>query len=491
MSFLSGTSSFVAAWARTRPTHVLHRALLVLFVVSIIAIPAIIDTPTNVLLARYSKAGFGALRKDNTEAAELYFRRMGRLDASNADGRYGMGLTAAKKENTPLATRLMSELAHAEPKHLLAHSWLAGEIISGKSGKLTDDDFWALRRHLEMASTEATENVKSRAILGTMLLARGAFHEAIPHLEAVVGSRPELRTALSRAYASVQRDQEARAQITLALNHFREQNLASPGDPNTCLLRVQCELMAGNTSIAERVLRLACQRFSGDPRFLVVLQELHLTGCDESLKAGHHDIALKHLDQALALNPEAAGLMERFAFIASGDNESNEMALRLLRQVAAKGSAPAAAHLAIGGVMLRRENLREAATHFEIGLRHDPNSVALLNNLAWCLCKDDKGNHDRALQLIDNALRRAVRSDHQRATVRETRGQILAKLGRDREAAVELEKALPLLSRPQEAHRTLQKLYARLGQHDLAEVHNKLKPRPRLAEDPRPESSRQ
>ncbi len=491
MSLPAGISSFLGAWFRTRPTHVLHRAIFVLLVIAIIAVPAVMDTPKSVLLSRYSKAGFAALRKDQTEAAELYFCRMGRLDAANPDGRYGMALTASKRNNKPLATRLMWGLAHAEPRHLLAHSWLADQIVSEKAGKLSDDDFWSLRRYLEVASTEASVHVKSKALLGTMLLARGAFHEAIPHLEAVADERPELRIALARAYASVKRSEDANTQITLALNHFRQLSLASPGDPNACLIRVQCELMAGNTSVAERILGLARERFPEDVRFSLVLQELHLTGCDESLRAGHHDVALRHLDKALGLNPETPGLLERFAYIASSDSESNEVALRVLHEVAAKGIAPAAAHLAIGGVLLRRQQLLEAANHFEIGLRHNPNSVALLNNLAWCLYKDRQGDQLRALELIDKALQRATRSERQRATVRETRGQILARLGRDREAAVELERALPLLSRPAQAHETLAELYAKLGQKKLAEIHEKKRPIRRLAEEPRSGKSSQ
>lgn len=484
MTLPRGVSSFIATWARSRPTHVLHRAIFVVLFVGVIAVPAIVSTPKSVLLSRYSKAGFAALRKEKTEAAELYFRRMGRLDAAHPDGQYGMALTAAHQENKPLAFRLMQNLANGEPKHLLAHDWLADAIVGEKSGKLSDDDFWALRRHLELSSKEASISIKARAMLGTMLLARGDFHDAIPHLESVVDQQPRLRIALSRAYATVDRQKDASEQIALALNHFRQFNISSPGNPDGYLTRVQCELMSGNTAVAERVLGLACERFPDDVRFTLVLQDLHLTGCDEALKGGNHNAALRHLDQALGLNPQTPGLMERFAYIASGDNDSNELALKALHEVAVQGTAPATAHLAIGGVMLKRNQLREAAAHFEIGLRHNPDSVALLNNLAWCLCKNDQGDKQKALQLIDKAMRRATRSEKQQASVRETRGQILAKLGRTEEAAVELERALPLLSRSAGAHETLAQLYASLGQDQLAEQHRRKRTVHRLADDP-------
>jgi tetratricopeptide (TPR) repeat protein len=454
---------------------------MIAILLAVVSVPAFLETPRNSLIARYRKAGFDALRAEQPEVAELYFRRMGRLDATDTEGRFGMALTAEKLGNRPLAHRLMSGLAYGDTSYPLAHNWLAEQILEDRSQNLSEDDFWMVRRHLEQASTDPTARVQSHAILGTMLLSRGENHEAVPHLLSVVDERPELRISLARAYAALGNHEDAKFEVERALAHFRAMSLTSPGNADCCLIRVQCELMAGDRTTAERVLKRARLRFPQDHRFTEVLQGMHLGACDRALSERKFELALRHLDDALVLDATARGIVERFGVIAGSGSAVADAALNELKRVAAAGHAPAAAHLAIGGVLLGRQELEAAIHHFEVGLRHNPESVALLNNLAWCLSHSDPNASERALKLIDSALQRAGKKSNQRAEVLETRGQILARAGRLSEAIVDLEQALPRLSQPAAAHATLASVYDRLGQTSLANTHRRF-PLERTAE---------
>jgi tetratricopeptide (TPR) repeat protein len=436
-----------------------------------IAIPAFQDTPRNSLLARYRKAGFSALRENKPEEAELYFKRMGRLDSTDMEGRFGMAMTAEKLNNLPLAYRLMTGLAHGETTYPLAHHWLAEKILKDRGDELSEDDFWQVQRHLEEAVAEPTAFVKAHALLGSLLLSRGEHHEAIPHLAAVVDSRPELRIPLARAYAAIGSTEDASQEVERALGHFRAMSIASPGNADCCLIRVQCEIMSGHKVAAVRVLKRARNRFPEDGRFRGVLEDMHFAEADQALRAEDYDSALHHLDSVMKLNPNAKGILERFAVIAGSDGTTNELALEKLKSVAASGKSPAAAHLAIGGVLLQQSDTAGAIYHFEIGLRHNPDSVALLNNLAWCLSQDDPKGNQRALRLIERALERAEINSKVRAEVQETHGQILARMGRFSEAAVALEGALPKLTDRTTAHATLASVYDRLGQNSMAGLH--------------------
>ncbi len=464
-------SSFFLAWLKSRPGSLLHRTAFIVALLAIVSVPAFLKPPDRTLAARYRKAGFDALRKDDAETAAIYFKRMGRLDARDAEGRYGMALAAEKLGNLPLAHRLMVGLADEETPYPLAHSWLAEQILKAKSKKLSDDDYWQVRRHLEAATSDPASRTKSHAILGAMLLSRNEPHEAIPHLKQVVTSRPELRIPLAEALSAIGEHEHARAEVDRALTHFRAQSLASPDNADCVLIRVQCELMSGDKATAERVLKKALVRFPEDARFTKTLQEMHLTSCDNAINDRNFDLALRHLNEALNLRPESVGLLERFTILAGGSSPAADMALNALQDVVATGRAPAATHLAIGGAFVRRDQIQEAIPHFEAGLRHNPNSVALLNNLAWCLSKEDRGDNERALQLIDLALQKTELTPSMRAEAMETRGQILVRLQRYAEALVCLEQALPRLANKTPAHAALSVVYEELGEEALARTH--------------------
>ncbi|MFK7819193.1 MAG: tetratricopeptide repeat protein [Planctomycetaceae bacterium] len=490
MTVPSEVGSFVSVWLRSRPSHLVRRAAAVAVLLTFIAIPAFQDTPKGSLMARYRNAGFAALRENEPEKAELYFKRMGRLDSTDMEGRFGMAMTAEKLNNLPLAYRLMTGLAHGDTTYPLAHHWLAEKILEDRGDDLSEDDFWQVQRHLEEAVAEPTAFVKAHALLGSLLMSRGEHHEAIPHLAAVVDSRPELRIALARAYAATGSQEDAGQEVERALGHFRSMSLASPGNADCCLIRVQCEIMSGHKVTAVRVLKRARNRFPEDGRFREVLEDMHFAEADSALRAEDFETALQHLDEVMRLNPEATGILERFAVVAGSKANVNDMALEKLKSVAAAGKAPAAAHLAIGGVLLQRRDTAGAIYHFEIGLRHNPDSVALLNNLAWCLSREDPKGNKRALRLIERALERAEVNSKTRAEVRETHGQILARMGRFSEAAVSLESALPKLTDRSDAHATLAQIYDQLGQSSMAGLHRKSRIST-MARNPNSRTSRQ
>ena len=67
-------------------------------------------------------------------------------------------------------------------------------------------------------------------------------------------------------------------------------------------------------------------------------------------------------------------------------------------------------------------------------------------------------------------------------TFLETRGQVLAKLGRDEEAIADLAKSLEAFPNVPEIHETLARCYRKIGNAELADAHQKrfeeLKSRP-------------
>ena len=96
--------------------------------------------------------------------------------------------------------------------------------------------------------------------------------------------------------------------------------------------------------------------------------------------------------------------------------------------------------------------------------------TALMNNLAWCLAHANPPQNERALRLAQAAV--AANVDNPEFL--DTRGEILLRLGRWREAVADLERALPQARAKRRIHRSLATAYRELGQMELAESHRQL-----------------
>ena len=94
----------------------------------------------------------------------------------------------------------------------------------------------------------------------------------------------------------------------------------------------------------------------------------------------------------------------------------------------------------------------------------------LLNNLAWVLLSAEPPQLDKALSMADAA----VKALPQHPEIRETRGVILARLGRWTEALADLEIALAAFPDRAYIHDSLADAYQHLGDPDMAARHRDL-----------------
>jgi predicted Zn-dependent protease len=94
----------------------------------------------------------------------------------------------------------------------------------------------------------------------------------------------------------------------------------------------------------------------------------------------------------------------------------------------------------------------------------------LLNNVAVVLQRQGDENLPKSLEFSNAALSLLPENP----VLRETRGEILAGLGRYREAVIDLEYSLRDPTVATEAHTALAKCYAELGMDDLSNQHRRL-----------------
>jgi tetratricopeptide (TPR) repeat protein len=100
-------------------------------------------------------------------------------------------------------------------------------------------------------------------------------------------------------------------------------------------------------------------------------------------------------------------------------------------------------------------------------LERVPDDVSALNNLSGLLYKFPPREMDESLRLVDRAIRLAPEN----LVVLDTKGQILARMGRFDEARQILEKCLPVLPREWNLHNTLAQIFERTGEDKKAVAH--------------------
>ena len=99
-----------------------------------------------------------------------------------------------------------------------------------------------------------------------------------------------------------------------------------------------------------------------------------------------------------------------------------------------------------------------------------PQTPAIANNLAWVLATSEPPDTARALDLSNLAVERSPNDP----SFRDTRGRILMKLGRWKDALSDLEAALPGNSDNADLHKALAEVYDRLELPAMAAEHRRL-----------------
>ena len=378
---------------------------------------------------------------------------------------------------------------------------------------------------------------QSQLMLGDVAAAAVTLREGLtlsgddPELRSLLAT-----TAVTEARAAALTKAAPGLQRSLAEAAVRAvQEYAPPGDATTVQL-AQMQRLAGDEAAAEKTYRLVADRFplvqlelgemllaagrkdDAQREFLKLLQAYDAATPTEQADAARRALAgiaayhLARYDRAVALlssivdrhpaakpallpaymaqsdaalpsfppaklDPLRAALkLEPFYLPAiqrllnpGTDAEYAVAARKVLLDMVAAGDAPAAAYLLLGTDAMTRGDQAEAIKYLEQAERLTPNSPAVLNNLAWTTAFGDKPDLARALQLIDAALVRAPGN----VQLRDTRGRILAKLGRWQEALVELEACLEHFEGQADFHRTIAGVYRRLELFELAERHDR------------------
>jgi tetratricopeptide (TPR) repeat protein len=427
------------------------------------------------LITTYNEKAFAAFRAEDFEAADLYFQKLLHLNSSNKDTLYGLALSADRQENTARAVELMQRLAPSDGNgDERAHFWLAKHLAQQDKKTLDVQGVALLEHHLLQTVSESPNHVEANRMLTSLYASRKQFDKAASYLGKVADKDPAALLTLARL--QVMADHKAVATRTAegARDHFEEKSTAEPANPVYRLQWAEAELFLVNFQRAAEIALIGLQQANADnhTQWKNALTTIFLTWYDATTKSEADNLSkrLELLQQALGFGPTNPQVLSRLAEFAVQDNEQSTVAMTELKQILAAGRAPGIVHFILGTAALGSDEEQQGLHHLELAFAQLPQMPAAANNLAWALANGAEPNLDSAAQLINAAIKLSP----QHPEIRETRGQILAKQGKTKEAIVDLE--FVLRSQPQRTsiHTTLATLYDELGDAELADRHREM-----------------
>jgi tetratricopeptide (TPR) repeat protein len=424
------------------------------------------------LRARYFREALRHLQAKDYQAALLGFDRVAEIDGPGGIDRkaeYSRAICLDALGEHDRAESVMDRLApEGHVGFAAAHAWKARKLLAaaGRSPALTRD----AESHLLLALQDAPDTIEVHDQLARFYLATGQSAKAIPHLERIVAARPDLLIALARAFQAQGNRFQARERAGEARAFYRKQAEANLDDFGARLRWVEAAVFLEDFPTAVSALEHDAS-LGRDPRYRRALSQVYAAWFDALERSPRSELAqrMELIEKGLDLDPSNEALITRFARLIRAGGEEAARARAALQTLVSGGGATGPVHFALGLDAWMDGRRAEACIHWEEAFRLDPRSPVLANNLACALAAGASPDLDRALGTINPVI--ALWPGD--ARFRETRGQILTKLERWREALPDLKAALVVYPDHAALHQALAETYTHLKASSMAAEHRK------------------
>lgn len=426
-------------------------------------------TPATAALNPYRIQAGEALQQKNYERARICFERLTQLDPTNSEYRFGLVQTLAALNQRDQLEAILEQLAPGDKQGYAKAHLVRARLILG-SGKATPETLIQAERHLIRTLQGEPDMIDAHVMLAVLYQQTGRGEKAEQHLKAASKVLPEYNLALARLYESRGRKDEALRLAKESANYFSTQSRANVDNHTARIGWAHALTLLDNYKEAFDILEQGLT-MTLNPLYRREMAALLVLWSDKEAAANKPGSQLILLDRALQLDPNVQGVPDRLLKLSNTKDPADaEKARAMMRSMLAQGKSPDLIHMVQGLDAWQRGKTEEARQELEQAYKLNPNAVVVANNLAWTLAHSDPPNLPRALEVIDSVLKQAPNV----LRFRDTRGHILARMGRWKEALVDLEAALPALEDKQNSHRMLAKAYAELGNKEMAAEHQRL-----------------
>ena len=421
------------------------------------------------ITASYSAEAHRQFQAKNYEAARIGFERLTRLQPERPEACYGLAMTLDALGKSARAAAIMATLAPSDRwGYAPAHLWQAKRLLRGIDP--TRQGLPAAEKHLQLVTRHDPDNHEAHGLLGELYFKIGRWAEAEPLLEKAARDRPELLFPLANLDLARGRRDEVRGRAERARLIFRNRVEASPDDREARGYWAAAALLLEDFAGAVAILGQGLAR--GDDSFYhQALAKVYATQSDALARDPKASLSdrLALLEKGLNQNPADPALLDGLVSIIRTNGVEAERGVAALQTLLANGQATELVHFALGIAAWERAQPGQARLHLEQAARMAPQMPLVANNLAWMLAHSQPPELPRALKLVDQAIAHWPNQPQCRGT----RGYILVKLGRWKEALGDLEVALRAKPDDTDLHLALAETYDKLGEPDMASEHRR------------------
>ena len=415
----------------------------------------------------YRKAAAVSFEKKDYASALVCYRRLLAQNADQPETQCLMIVTLEALGQGDKAETLARTLAPEDSLGVAeAHFWLANRIL--KAPNRLPNEARTAESHLLWYLRVQPDQSEARELLGKLYASMGRFPEARAILEAVNGRHPEQLLRLAHVYEAMG-DQDAVRLKAQSARELAEKLVRERPDDRSA------RVYWANACVTLKDYPGALEVLEKGPASDTVSLNLNMAVVcgawgmslekDGDAKAAER---LSVLQRGLRHDPRNQALLGQLGDVMLKKGPASEKARAMLHDQLAKGKASAVLHLVLGFDARDQGRNEEAVNHWELAFELDPKLPLVADNLALLLANRSSADLPRALELID----RAVKTAPKEARLHGSRGLILAKMGRWKEAIPEMETALEA-GDDLALHEALAEAYEHLGMSRLAAAHRK------------------
>jgi tetratricopeptide (TPR) repeat protein len=356
------------------------------------------------------------------------------------------------------------------PGFLPAHLFIAQTLLTKTNVTLAEIN--EAEQHLKHVVARDPQSLEANDLLGRIYIRLGKWEQAEKHLSEIVSVKPEVSLLLAAALRAQGDALGARSYAERAAKFHREKVEAAKVDlPANRLAWADATAMLEDYRTAFTILEGGWKQYE-NKAYLSPMGEVCAMWLEALVKARPHDLPshVTLIQRGLECAPENETLLRRLIALSRMEGPEADTARTTINRLLSGGRAPAILHFALGLDAWQHNQPDEARKHFSLAFDSASQLPFVANNMAMILTMGDKPDLPRALTIIQSVLDRFPDNPG----FRETRGQILVRLGRWQEAVADLEFALPKLPSTRTTHAALADAYRGLGLRDLASEHERL-----------------
>jgi tetratricopeptide (TPR) repeat protein len=403
---------------------------------------------------------------------QLFQRKLAQLGVATELTDFQTALALAEDGELERAFERMQQLAPTEEAgYLRAHLWIVEQLVNGELKLPIEESQRLLKIHLGHAEELGVRGPQIDLLRAVALVRDKQLSEAVDKLAPLVSQIPRAAMLRMECNLALNRGDDARGDARMVRSHLdRRVRRGETLSTEEYRIWLHAEMLLGDLpkahELAEQWYRLEPDNKAARGLLVQLSAELFRVtlGFPDPDPDRLTDLFLMAAE--LAENPKE--LQGQFASLYRLRSDF-PLAQQVVDRVVNSPRTPSTILEAAGTVAAMLGEPERAKVYLQQALKRDPQNSVALNNYAWLVVQEPGGNLNTALA----AVNKAIEIIPNESRYRETRGQILVRLGRWREAIGDLEYAANAMPSSKEIHLALAKAYDALGDSQLAQVHRR------------------